>query len=318
MIISASRRTDIPAFYALWFMNRIRDGYLFVQNPFNAHKYSRVDLSPQKVDAIVFWTKNPRPILQYLDELDQKGYRYYFQFTLTGYPQVLEPSVPKIDVGLNIFKELSKKLGADRVVWRFDPIILSDITNEDFILRTFERIAKDLCNYTKRVVISFADFYKKVTNNLQRVENEMHIKFYDISLHMDQIIRISSYLSEIAYKNSMQIFSCAEKYDLAKYGVEHGKCIDDNLIKNLFGNSLHVKKDKYQREECGCVQSLDIGQYNTCTHDCVYCYATYNKQMAHIKRSLHDPDSPFLIGNDKHRPPQQIKKDSQLSLFKND
>jgi DNA repair photolyase len=317
MIISASRRTDIPAFYTSWFMNRIREGYLFVQNPFNAHKYSRVDLSPHKVDAVVFWTKNPRPILQHLDELDQKGYRYYFQFTLTGYPSAIEPSVPKIDAGLSTFKELSNKLGADRVVWRFDPIILSDITNKDFILRNFERIAKELSNYTKRVVVSFADFYKKVTNNLHRVENEMHIKFYDISLNMDQINRISSHLSEIAHKNSMQIFSCADKYELSKFGIKHGKCIDDDLIKDLFGIALHVQKDKSQRDECGCVQSQDIGQYNSCIHDCVYCYANYNKHMAHRKQSLHDPNSPFLLGNGNQT--QQVhkkEKGDQLSLLR--
>ena len=297
-------------------MNRIREGYLFVQNPFNAHKHSRVDLSSHQVDSIVFWTKNARPILQYLDELDQKGYKYYFQFTLTGYPKSIEPSVPSIDASLSTFKDLSKKLGAERVIWRFDPIIISDISKEDFILRTFEKIAKQLHNYTKRVVISFADFYKKVTNNLNRLEKESNIKFYDVSCNMEQINRISSYLSEIAHSNSMQIFSCAEKYELSQFGVKHGKCIDDDLIRKLFGIAIDVQKDKFQREECGCVQSQDIGQYNTCIHDCVYCYANFNKNMAHSQWSLHDPSSPFLLGNG-NQTQMPKEKEAQLSLLKN-
>lgn len=313
-IISASRRTDIPAFYALWFMNRIRDGFLFVQNPFNSDNFFKIDLSPQKVEVIVFWTKNPQPMLTYLDELNKRGYRYYFHFTLTGYPRILEPSVPPLEARLNIFKELSKKIGANKVIWRFDPIILSNITNEDFILRTFETLSKELKHYTRRVVISFADFYKKVIANLRKIEKEGPIKFYNIN--MDQVVKLSSYLSEIATKNAMQIFSCAEKYDLSKFGVNHGKCIDDNLIKELFGVALNLQKDKYQRKECGCVQSQDIGQYNSCIYNCVYCYANYNKKIAHNQHSLHDPDSPFLIGNRNISQAFEEEKKDQLGLFR--
>lgn len=314
MIISASRRTDIPAFYADWFINRMREGHLFVQNPFNAHKHSKVNLSPDVVDAIVFWTKNPKPLLRHLEELDELGFKYYFQFTLTGYPKAIEPSVPQFEEVISTFKELSNRLGADRVVWRFDPIIISDITDADFIFNNFERIAEQLQKYTKRVMISFADFYKKVLRNLNRVENEMNIKFYDVSANEDQINRISSYLSEIAHNNSIQIFSCAEEYDLSGCGIEHGKCIDDGLLKDLFGVALNVQKDKHQREACGCVQSQDIGQYNSCIHDCVYCYANYNKNVAHRNKSLHDPDSPFLVGNNNHV--QQIPKEEKENQLK--
>ena len=314
MIISASRRTDIPAFYSDWFMNRIREGYLFVQNPFNAHKYSKVDLSPNAVDAIVFWTKNPQPMLKYLDELDGMGFNYYFQFTLTGYPSSIEPSVPPVEEVKASFKELSKRLGAERVVWRFDPIIISDITSENVILKNFKEISDELQEYTKRVMISFADFYKKVLKNLSNLEHEMNIKFYDISLSRDQVSRVSSNLAEIARKNSMQIFSCAEEYDLLEFGIEHGKCIDDGLINKLFGFALNAPKDKYQREACGCVQSQDIGQYNSCIHDCVYCYANFNKNMAHKNKMSHDPHSPFLLGNGHFSEESKEKREDQLRL----
>jgi hypothetical protein len=232
MIISASRRTDIPAFYADWFMNRIKEGYLFVQNPFNTHKYSRVNLSKEAVEAIVFWTKNPRPILKHVDELTDMGFKYYFQFTLTGYPSAIESSVPRFAEIISTFKDLSNKIGAEKVIWRYDPIIISDVSPEDFIVKNFERIAGELRNHTKRVIISFADFYKKVVKNLDKLNNQASIKFYDINLNTEQINRISSQLSEIAHRNSLRIFSCSD-YDLSCFGISHGKCIMMILRKTL-------------------------------------------------------------------------------------
>jgi DNA repair photolyase len=317
MIISASRRTDIPAFYADWFMKRIKEGYLFVQNPYNAHKHSRVNLSKEAVDAIVFWTKNPQPLMKHLDALSSMGYKYYFQFTLTGYPSVIEPSVPKFDKIIPIFKELSSKIGKEKVVWRFDPIIISDITSEEYILDNFKKIAHQLRNHTQRVMISFADFYKKVVKNLEKLESEAHIKFADINLNIDKINRISSHMAEIAHQNSMQIYTCSEEYDLSRYGIQHGKCIDDELLKQLFGLVLTVSKDKNQRADCGCVQSQDIGQYNSCIHDCVYCYANFNKDMAHRNKMMHDPSSPFLLVQVKGNLDKQDrkKKGEQLNLL---
>lgn len=297
MIISASRRTDIPAFYAEWFMNRLREGFLFVQNPFNAHKLSRIELSPDKIDAIVFWTKNPKPLLKYLKEIDEMGYNYYFQFTLTGYPKQLEPSVPLIDEILSTFKQLSEQIGPQKVIWRYDPIIISDITDEKYILKNFENLTKILSNHTRRVVISFADFYKKVLRNIDKITNEQNINFYDINLRPDQIENISKFISSIAKEHSLDIFSCAEKLNLSHCGINHGKCIDDELISELFGIRFDISKDKNQRDECGCVQSKDIGQYNTCTHDCLYCYANNDKKLASKNKDSHDPSKPTLIGN---------------------
>ncbi|MBF0519898.1 MAG: DUF1848 domain-containing protein [Nitrospirae bacterium] len=299
MIISASRRTDIPAFYAEWFMRRIRAGYLFVQNPYNAHKHSKVDLSTDAVDAIAFWTKNPQPLLRHLDELSESGYKYYFQFTLTGYPPLIEPSVPPFDEIISTFKVLSSKIGAEKVIWRFDPIIISDITTEEYIIKNFEKIAELLRNHTKRVVISFVDFYKKVIRNLDTLIKTANINFYDINPDTERINRISQFLSQIAHDNSLQIYSCSEEHDLSEFGIQRGKCIDNYLLKQLFGFDKNITKDKNQRERCGCVVSQDVGHYDSCVHGCVYCYANSDKAAAQKNNMRHDPESPFLIGGFK-------------------
>ncbi len=296
MIISASRRTDIPAFYSEWFMNRVREGFLLVRNPFNAHQVKRVDLSADHVDVIVFWTRDPRPILGCLDELDALGYRYYFQFTLTGYPKPLEASVPPVAELLSAFKTLSRKIGAGRVVWRFDPIILSDLTPEHAVIEGFGRLARELRGSTLRVVISFVHLYKSVKRNLAGMTEAQGITFYDESRSEEQVRRIALALADVAAANSIEIVSCAEKLDLSAAGVGHGKCIDDGLIRDLFGLTISDTKDKHQREDCRCVESQDVGQYGTCAHGCVYCYANPNKRQVHSNRAMHDPESPFLIG----------------------
>jgi hypothetical protein len=296
MIISASRRTDIPAFYAEWFMNRVREGYLFVQNPFNAHRFTKVDLSPSNVDAIVFWTKNPAPLMNHLDELDSLGYRYYFQFTVNAYPRLIEPSLPDEEQMLATFRELSSLIGAKRVIWRFDPVLISDITSETVILETFARLAGRMRGQTERLVISFARFYRTVKSRFGRVQKEKGVCFSDISASPGVLCGIARQMAMIAQSNSMCITSCAENLDLSEFGIEHGKCIDDDLLKRVFGIDVPPAKDPYQRKECGCVRSQDIGQYDTCVHGCLYCYANPSRDKAQRSRALHDPKSPFLIG----------------------
>ena len=296
MIISASRRTDIPAFYAEWFMNRIREEYLFVQNPFNANRFTKVDLSPSNVEAIVFWTKNPAPMLGYLDELDARGYRYYFQFTVTAYPKLIEPSVPAEEQLLANFRNLTARIGAERVVWRFDPVLISDLAPENIVLETFGRLAGRMKGQTERVVISFAHFYRTVKSRLDRAQKETGVGFTDIMDNPGQVYGVAREMASIAKRNSMRIESCAEKLDLSEFGIEHGKCIDDDLLKKVFGIDVTPVKDPYQRIECRCVRSQDIGQYDTCPHGCLYCYANPNRSRAHKNLALHDPKSPYLIG----------------------
>ncbi|MEJ3600049.1 DUF1848 domain-containing protein [Vibrio vulnificus] len=293
MIISASRRTDIPAFYTPWFMNRVRAGFLLTRNPFNSNQISRVSLLPADVDAIVFWTRNPRMLMTHINELDDFGFNYYFQYTITAYPKLIEASVPRPHRAIDTFIKLSDRVGPDRVIWRYDPILVSNLVDLDEHKRVFAKIASMLYGKTKKVVISFSDFYKKTERNLSSVDG---LRYVDITQNRDMLTDLVTYMSFVARKYDMLIETCAEEIDTKELGVTHGKCIDDNLINKLFAVPVKNIKDRNQREACGCIKSIDIGVYNTCLHECSYCYATFNKQSVLENKAKHDPFSPFLIG----------------------
>ena len=169
MIISASRRTDIPAFYAEWMVRRLKEGYCTVANPFNRNQVTRISLKPEDVDAIVFWTRNPRPLMPYLDELDSRGYRYYFQFTILGYPREIDPKSPAAETAVTTFRELTERLGPRRVIWRYDPIVFTGITPPAFHQENFGRLAEALSGYTRRVVVSIVDMYRKIEKRLKEM-----------------------------------------------------------------------------------------------------------------------------------------------------
>lgn len=288
MILSVSRRTDIPAFYAEWFMNRLREKYVLVRNPFNIHQISKIPLSPNNVDAIVFWTKNSKPLHEYLDEIDRLGYKYYFQFTITPYGKEMEENTVDKKVITETFKELSSKIGREKVILRYDPILLNDKYTVDFHTKSFEKLCGILSNYTEKVIISFLDGYKKIAKNIK----EQNIK----EMTETDMETIAERFSNIAKKNNLTIESCAEEIDLEKYNIKHGKCIDDELIERIFHCKLNVSKDG-QRTACGCVKCIDIGEYNTCIHKCLYCYANINKDEALKNNKEHDKNSPLLIGH---------------------
>lgn len=286
MILSVSRRTDIPAFYSEWFFNRLREGFVYVRNPMNIHQVSRIVLSPDVIDCIVFWSKNPQPMLSRLDELN--GYMYYFQYTINAYDKGLEVGVPKKDGVINTFRKLSEIIGPKRVIWRYDPILLTEQMGIDYHLRYFEEIAKRLEGYTNTCVISFVDLYKKTQNNLKDTDaREPSLK---------EMLELTAKMYIIAMKHGMKIQTCAEEIALESVGVKHGKCIDNALIEDLLNVKLVVSKDPNQRKECGCVQSIDIGEYNTCAHGCKYCYANFKEGMVVKKRASHNPKSPLLVG----------------------
>lgn len=299
MIISASRRTDIPAFYTPWFMNRIKEGFLLTRNPFNAHQIRKVSLRPEDVEAIVFWTRNPEKLIPYLSEykINSKEFNYYFQYTITGYPRSLEKSVPNRHQAIETFCKLSEMIGPRRVIWRYDPIIIvQNLVDINEHKRLFSDIAASLKGKTNRVVISFADFYKKTKRNLNKKGLQCRDLLDDNEALNEALIDLVKYMVDIAKTNNLEIQSCAEAIELANIGIEHGKCIDDKLLKEVFGLSLDSKKDKYQRKECGCIKSVDIGQYNTCPHGCSYCYANFSEKVVAKNKELHDPNSPFLVG----------------------
>ena len=285
MILSVSRRTDIPNYYSGWFYNRIKEGFLYVRNPMNAHQVSRIDLSPELVDCIVFWTKNPLPMMDRLGEL--REYPYYFQFTLTGYGKDIEPGLPdKRTVLIEAFRELSRRIGKEKVIWRYDPILFTERYTEAYHVRAFGEIGGALRGYTDRVVISFVDLYAKTKKNMKGIgmvdqEKEMLVKF-------------ASELSQIAGQNGMKIASCAESIDLASCGIEHNSCIDKQLVERIIGCKINVLKDKNQRKECGCIESVEVGTYHTCQNGCKYCYANDSVGRVRENCALYDPDSPIL------------------------
>ena len=294
MIISASRRTDIPTYYSEWFFNRIKEGYVLVRNPMNAHQISKINLKPDVVDGIVFWTKNPIPMLTKLDRL--KDYTYYFQFTLNAYGKDVEPSIPsKNDVIIPDFQKLSDMIGSEKVIWRYDPIFLNEKYTFEYHINYFEKLAKRLSPYTKKCTISFLDFYRNTENNIAGLSVEKFTPEVQEALAKN--------LVEIAKSYGLKMDTCAEGIDLQKYGIDHARCIDDRLFESLLNCPLKVGKDKNQRLECGCIESLDIGVYNTCQNGCRYCYANYSTKAVSTNSVKHNPESPLLIGeanpNDK-------------------
>jgi len=295
MIISASRRTDIPAFYAEWFINRLRAGYCTVPNPFNPEQVAQVSLKPEDVDVIVFWTRNPRPLFPHLAELDERGYRYYFQYTLLNNPPPLDPKSPPLETSLKTFQELARQAGPERVIWRYDPIVFTTLTGADFHQEAYTQIANALRGYTIRSVISLMDLYPKTKKRLSGMA-ERGAELLPVSYTSEAWFpKLIHSLVQIATDNAMEIVSCAEEIDLAPYGVRPGKCVDDEYIQRVFGIDVTHAKDPSQRHACGCVVSKDIGMYNSCLFGCSYCYATSSFEKARVNFGKHDPNSPSLL-----------------------
>lgn len=295
MIISASRRTDIPAFYTPWFIRRVRAGYCTVPNPFNRNQVSYVSLKPEDVDVIVFWTRNPAPLIPYLDELDARGLRYYFQYTVLDNPRALDPKSPPLPAALKTFRRLAERIGPQKVIWRYDPIVFTPHTEAEFHRDAFARIAAALRGFTQRVVISVMDRYPKAEKRLATLEAHG----FPLNEALTQTPAFEALMRDlvaIATENGMEIVSCAEDLDLTPYGVRPGKCVDDDYIRRVFGLEVTHKKDPHQREACGCVVSKDIGAYDTCLFGCQYCYATRSFDRARQQHAAHNPESPSLIG----------------------
>lgn len=292
MIISASRRTDIPAFYSEWFYKRLEEGFVVTRNPFNANQLTKIRLDSDVVDAIVLWTKNAKPMLERLDELDATGIPYYFQFTITPYGRDLEPHLPANKTGLiETFKALSERIGPERVIWRYDPILFSEKYSMGFHKRAFAKCAGLLEGSAARVVISFLDMDYNNAKNIQS------LGISDGTA--DEKNELAAYIADIARGYGMTVETCAEEIDLDACGIKHGHCVDADLIERIAGKSLSIRgrgKDKNQRLLCGCIGSTDIGVYNTCLHGCAYCYANYSQGSIRANCEKHDPESAVLIG----------------------
>lgn len=275
----------------------------------NRYQVSKIALTREVIDCIVFWTKNPKQMIPYLNYLNENKYIYYFQFTLNPYGKDLEPNIPAKKEVIKTFKELSGLIGKKRVIWRYDPIILTDELTIDYHLKYFEYLADHLKGYTDKCIISFLDLYKKCQRNL----NSINLSEVDNMTKR----KISKTFYEIAEQRGLTIETCAEDIELKDLGIPHGKCIDDRLIGELCGAEVDLDKDKTQRDACGCISSIDIGAYNTCQHCCLYCYANFNHDLVKRNSRLHNPDSPFLIGDSEDKDKISKRKMKSCLLFQN-
>lgn len=310
MIISASRRTDIPAWYFDWFLNRLKERTVLVRNPMNPRQVSQIDLSPDVVDCIVFWSKNPEPMLARLSALD--AYAYYIQFTLTGYGTDIEPRLPPVSRRIAAYQELARRMGNGRIIWRYDPILLSESYSISWHVRQYEWLARELAPCTGQSVISFLDVYPAISGALRRLNVR--------APGLEEQLTLARELAFIAHAHGLEIASCAEEADLSAFGISHGRCIDDRLISRLLGCRLSVSRDPGQRSACGCVSSIDIGAYHTCPHGCVYCYANHSAGILCRSQAACDSTSPFLCSQPDPKDRISVRKmqslkDFQLSLF---
>jgi hypothetical protein len=296
MIISASRRTDIPAFYSQWFMNRLREGYCLVPNPFNPMQVGRIPLVPESVDAIVFWSKNPAPMLHFLPTIEDMGYRFYFLFTVNAYPRALEPNLPPLKERISTFIELSGRIGPRRVIWRYDPIILSNRTDASYHRKTLDNLCQQLAGRSKRVITSIITLYRKTLRNLVPLEKQGYVFDKEPRRNPETEV-LFSHMATTAAEHGLEIFACAETRDYTSCGIKPSSCIDAALIRELWGTPVSSKKDPGQREHCGCALSRDIGMTDTCPHGCPYCYSNMNPEIALKQYKSHDPGSPALIGS---------------------
>ncbi len=319
IIISASRSTDIPAFYSKWFINRLKEGYCIWYNPFNQQP---MYVAFKNTKVVVFWSKNPEPLIPYLHELDERGIHFYFQFTLNDYDkEEFEPNVPSVEKRIETFIKLSQKIGKGKIIWRFDPLVMTDKIGIEELLRKVENIGNQLHGYTEKLVFSFADIdntYKKVENNLKRLKINYR-EFTPLTMN-----EFAKGLFELNKYWHFSLATCAEEINLEKYDIEHNRCIDGELMKQLFAEdkelvyylnfgklpekntlfadevdkiplSTEKLKDKGQRKVCGCMISKDIGMYNTCSHFCIYCYANTSKETVIKNMKLHNANNESVI-----------------------
>ncbi len=308
MILSVSRRTDIPAHFSEWFLGRLKAGYALVRNPVNHAQISRITLSPDVIDCIVFWSKDPRNLLPYLPEIDRLGYRYYFQFTLTPYGEDLEPKLRRKEEIEQTLLLLSEKIGKQRIVWRYDPIILNNTWSIERHQAEFARMCEKFSHAVRSVTISFVDRYPKLKTDLIR------------PISPEEMRELGEFIGNTAANYRLPVHTCCETVDLTTYGITKGSCIDPLIVEELADRHMTIHRDKNQRPGCGCCESFDIGVYNTCPYGCVYCYANFSPESTLHNLEQYAPAGELLIG--KVLEGENIREreaksdlDEQLSLF---
>ncbi|MDY6838141.1 MAG: DUF1848 domain-containing protein [Thermodesulfobacteriota bacterium] len=289
-IISVSRRTDIPAFYSDWFLNRLKAGFVGYVNPFAGDKRYIVSLKPEDVICFVLWSKNFQPFLEPLKVIDAMGYGSLFHFTITGLPKAFEPNLVETETAVKTLKQLSQRYSPKHLIWRYDPIIMSDLTNATFHLKNFQRLAARLEGSVERCFFSYVQMYGKVKRNFERLEAEKGVHVMDPDDETKKAL--ANELAEIAKDYGIEMHACCGDF-LMNEKIKKARCVDGDLIRELFPHDVNLKV-RPTRKGCGCTESRDIGTYDTCAHGCVYCYANMNKEKALKVYERHDENSIFL------------------------
>ncbi|WP_298534523.1 DUF1848 domain-containing protein [uncultured Methanobrevibacter sp.] len=289
MILNTGLRTDIPGFFSEWFYNRIDEGFVYVRNPYAKNQIYSYRLDPELIDCIIFTTKNPRPMFRNLEKIDK--FNQYWHVTITPYGKEIEPNVPPVDEVIDSFKFLSERLGKEKVTLRYDPIFISEKYSLEKHIESFDYILDSLSDYTTEAIISFIDLYEKTKRNFPNAKE----------VTQDERLRIGEEFAKIGEKYNIKVKTCVEGTELERFGIDSSGCMTKEVIEKAINKNLNIPKQKARNGECYCLLNNDIGEYNTCDHGCLYCYANSNKRLVKRNLKLHDPKSPLLIG--------QIKED---------
>jgi len=304
MILNTGLRTDIPGFFSEWFYNRIDDGFVYVRSPYAKNQIYSYKLDPALIDCIIFCTKNPQPMFENLEKIDK--FNQYWHITITPYEKDIEPNVPPVDDVLESFKYLSKKLGKENVTLRYDPIFINEKYTLEKHIESFEDMLNSLSGYTTEAIISFIDLYEKTKRNFPKARE----------VTKDERLKIGKEFARIGNENNIRIKTCVEGTELDKFGIDSSGCMTKEVIERAINKNLNIPKQKARNGECYCLLNNDIGEYNTCNHGCLYCYANSNKRLVKRNFKLHDPKSPILIGEIKED--DIIKEMNQKSHIIND
>jgi hypothetical protein len=293
-------------------VNRLKDGYVYVKNPMNSKQISKVLLNPEVVDCIVFWTKNAAPMMNKLDLVDEMGFPYYFQWTITPYAKDVEGNLPEKAKIISSFKALSDKIGRHRVIWRYDPIIINRQLTVEYHSENFANMCQLLKGYTNKCIFSYVDLYAKISKNAKGVIGG--------EIDVQTMLKLAKNFSDIANSNQISLETCCEQIDLGQFGIRHAACINKETIENIVGTAICSTKQPRQRPFCECMESIDIGAYDCCLHGCIYCYANTSGKTVHNKKNKHDVNSPLLIGNVSLNEniverAQKTLRNSQISLL---
>ncbi|MEW6746586.1 MAG: DUF1848 domain-containing protein [Planctomycetota bacterium] len=289
-VVSASRRTDIPAFYMRWFMERVRQGFALFKHPVSPGLHE-VSLRPEDVIGIVFWTRNAAPLIPFLDELELRGFGLACHYTIVDLPRVLDERTPSAVRAVQTFQRLAERIGPNRVRWRYDPIVLCPLADRDYHRRTFERLARALEGHTQDCLTSFVEHYRKVKRHFAGIEARTGIPMAEPCL--EEKISLAQELASIAAARGMRFLACCTD-EIVGGGVGKARCIDPELISRWWPERAGPLARRPTRPECACVESRDIGAYDTCAHGCQYCYAVNDHPKARAYRRNHDPMSPCL------------------------